>query len=78
MSAEGGDDGARTLCALAGRRTTAGRLLDDITLELGETYEVSVKFMSKDLALAEIEPGTAIVLWVGKDIAAGRVLRLGR
>jgi hypothetical protein len=47
------------------------------TLELGEVYEVPVKFLNADLALPKLTPGMEIALWEGKEIATGRVLRFG-
>lgn len=54
------------------RLMTGGR-----KLELGETYEVPVKFLNANLALPKLTPGTEITLWEGKEIATGRVLRFG-
>jgi hypothetical protein len=47
------------------------------TLELGQTYEVPVKFLNADLALPKLMPGKEISLWEGKEIATGKVLRFG-
>jgi hypothetical protein len=51
-------------------------LLEDRVLELGETYEVPVKFMSPDLALASLVPGKAIGLWEGREVATGQFVRV--
>jgi hypothetical protein len=50
---------------LAGRR-----------LELGGTYEVPVKFLNPQLVLPRLTAGTQFVLWEGKDIATGKVVRV--
>ena len=52
-------------------------LIEGRTLELGETYEVPVKFLNADLALPKLKVGKEIALWEGKEVAAGRVLRFG-
>jgi len=52
-------------------------LLRDQTLHLGETYEVPIKFMNPDLILPKLVPGKSITLWEGKEIATGKVVRLG-
>ena len=51
-------------------------LVDGRTLQLGETYELPVKFLNPDLALPKLSPGQTVRLWEGKDIAAGEVVRL--
>jgi hypothetical protein len=51
-------------------------LLAGVTLELGQWYEVPVKFMNKDLIVSKLKVGTTVSLWEGKDIAEGEVLRL--
>jgi hypothetical protein len=51
-------------------------LLNDQTLQLGETYELPIKFLSPDLALPKLSLGTSVILWEGKDIATGEVVRL--
>lgn len=45
-------------------------------LELGRTYQIGVKFLSPDLAMAELKEGDAISLSEGKTIATGKVLKL--
>lgn len=50
---------------LAGRR-----------LELGETSEVPVKFLNPQLALTKLAAGKSFVLWEGKDVAAGKLVRV--
>ncbi len=51
-------------------------LIKDVTLELGQWYELPVKFMNKDLVLPKLSVGKAVTLWEGKDVASGKVLRL--
>lgn len=51
-------------------------LLAGKRLELGEYYEMPVKFLSRDLALSKLEVGKEVVLWEGKDVANGIVLSL--
>lgn len=51
-------------------------LVDGRTLQLGEAYELPVKFLNPDLALPKLSPGKTVRLWEGKDIAAGEVVRL--
>jgi len=41
------------------------------TLELGRTYDISVKFLSPALAKSAIPAGTDVTLWEGKTIAIG-------
>lgn len=43
--------------------------------ELGESYEISVKFLNPDLALKELREGIEISLWEGKTIARGEVVK---
>jgi hypothetical protein len=51
-------------------------LSEPVTLELGERYELPVKFLNRTLAQATVRQGTEIRLWEGKDIAMGQVLRV--
>ena len=51
-------------------------LLTNQTLELGEIYELPVKFMRADLALPKLSVGKSVTLWEGKEIAIGKVVRL--
>ena len=53
------------------RLLLAGRQLD-----LGMTYEVPVAFLRPDLVVEKLTEGKAFVLWEGKDIAAGKVIRV--
>lgn len=45
-------------------------------LELGETYEVAVKFLNRDLVAPKLAVGKPLSLWEGKEIATGTVLSL--
>ena len=51
-------------------------LVTDQTLQLGETYELPVKFLNPDLVLSKLSPGKPVRLWEGKDIATGEIVRL--
>jgi len=51
-------------------------LLNDRTLQLGETYELPVKFLNPDVALRKLSAGKSVTLWEGKDIATGEVVRM--
>jgi len=51
-------------------------LLTHQTLELGEVYELPVKFLRGDLALPKLSVGKPVTLWEGKEIAIGKVVRL--
>ena len=52
-------------------------LLGGRSILLGQKYELPVVFLCPDLALPKLAPGKAITLWEGKDVATGRVVRLG-
>jgi len=47
------------------------------TLQLGETYELPIKFLNPQLVLPKLSPAKSISLWEGKEIAVGEVVRLG-
>ena len=51
-------------------------LINNQTLELGETYELPVKFLNPDLALPMLSLGKPMRIWEGKDIATGELVRL--
>jgi hypothetical protein len=53
-------------------------LLNALTLELGNTYELPIKFLNPSLALPKLSPGKAVKLWEGKDIAIGNVVAILR
>lgn len=81
-TAEGGREGAVIGeyygCPLVvdGEAFECRLLLGGRTLQLGETYEVAVKFMNPALVLPKLVPEKPIALWAGKEIANGKVLRL--
>ncbi|MGO8928360.1 MAG: hypothetical protein ACLQU3_15945 [Limisphaerales bacterium] len=51
-------------------------ILTGRTLELGQTYEVPVKFMNWPLVGPRLMEGTPFVLWEGKDVATGSIVRV--
>jgi hypothetical protein len=51
-------------------------LVKGITLVLGQTYELPVKFLWPDLALPKMLQEKSVTLWEGVEIAVGRVLRI--
>lgn len=51
-------------------------LIKDMTLELGQRYEVPVKFLNKDLIVPNLSVGKRVILWEGKEIADGQVTRI--
>ena len=51
-------------------------LLGGQTIQLGETYKVPVKFMNFEMVLPKLTVGKSIVLWEGKEVATGKVVRL--
>lgn len=44
---------------------------DESVYHLGNTYDIPVKFLSPELALARLSVGQQITLWEGKTIAEG-------
>lgn len=46
-------------------------LLNGRCLELGEFYEVPVKFLYRDKAMPNMKPGLEIFLWEGRSVAQG-------
>lgn len=62
---------------VAGEAFDCRLLIGGRTLRLGETYEVPVQFLNAPLALSKVAPGKEVTLWEGKEIARGKVLRLG-
>jgi hypothetical protein len=83
-TAEGGRQGAVVIgntsygCPLCveGEAFDCRLLLNDRTLQLGETYELPVKFLNPDVALRKLSAGKSVTLWEGKDIATGEVVRM--
>lgn len=51
-------------------------LIGDKEIELGKYYEIPVKFLDKDLALPNLSIGKSIILWEGKEIANGQVIKI--
>ena len=51
-------------------------LAEPSRFELGRTYQIGVKFLDAESAMAELKEGYAISLWEGKTIAKGRVVKL--
>jgi hypothetical protein len=45
-------------------------------LELGNEYEIPVKFLDRSAALASLAEGTEVSLWEGKKIASGVVKKI--
>jgi hypothetical protein len=45
-------------------------------LELGSTYEVPVKFLYRDLALPKLSVGKEVLLWEGRNVAKGQVIKI--
>ena len=81
--AEGGRNGPilgpRFGCVLfvEGEAFDCRLLIDGRDLELGNTYEVPLKFLNASLVMDKLSIGTSITLWEGKEIAAGTVVRVG-
>jgi len=44
--------------------------------ELGETYEIPIKFLDSSQALMNISEGNEISLWEGKIIANGQIIKV--
>ena len=44
--------------------------------DLGGSYDIPVKFLRPELALAEINEGVTISLWEGKTIGTGQLLKI--
>lgn len=47
-----------------------------ICFTLGETYQISVKFLDYEDAVKHLKEGSSISLWEGKTIAIGEVVNL--
>ncbi len=52
-------------------------LLGGRSLRLGQTYALPVKFLNPDIVMPKLSLGRPIRLWEGKDIAVGKVVRIG-
>jgi hypothetical protein len=46
------------------------------TLQLGNSYELPIKFLNPNLVLSKLSPGKSVTLWEGKEIATGEIVRL--
>lgn len=51
-------------------------LLDGQRIELGSTYEVPVKFLFRELALAKLAVGKEVLLWEGRNVARGQIVKI--
>ncbi len=50
--------------------------LESKALQLGEIYTVAVKFLDIDGVQSRLKIGNKIVLWEGKDVADGSILKV--
>jgi len=62
---------------VAGEAFDCRFLIENQRLELGSTYEIPIKFLCPKSAIQRLSVGTPFTLWEGKDIATGKVIRLG-
>lgn len=44
--------------------------------ELGNRYEIPIKFLNRDKALAILAPGSRVALWEGKVIGVGEIVAI--
>lgn len=51
-------------------------LLDGKCLELGEFYEVPIKFLFPEIALPMIQEGKNVTLWEGKVVATAKIIKI--
>ncbi|MGQ3051681.1 MAG: hypothetical protein ACT6S0_07840 [Roseateles sp.] len=51
-------------------------LLEGRRLELGAASEVPVKFLYRDLALPKLAVGKEVLLWEGRNVAKGQVVKI--
>lgn len=51
-------------------------LLNGIRLELGDTYEVPIKFLFPELALPMMYEGMHVTLWEGKTVATAKLMKI--
>ncbi len=51
-------------------------LIGDKEIELGKYYELPVKFLDRDLALPNLAVGKNIILFEGKEVAEGQVIKI--
>ena len=52
------------------------RILLNKELQLGQNYQLPVKFLNRDLVISKLSRGRRFTLWEGKDVASGRVLEV--
>lgn len=53
-------------------------LLRGARLELGSTYEVPVKFLNRNLAIPRLAIGKEVLLWEGKNVGMGSIVKIHR
>lgn len=51
-------------------------LIKDTTIELGQFYEIPVKLLNRGLALPKLYVGKKIMLWEGKEVADGEIIKI--
>jgi hypothetical protein len=61
---------------LDGKAYDCRLLIGDKEIELGKYYELPVKFLDKDLALPNLAVGKDIILFEGKEVAEGQVIKI--
>lgn len=82
LTSEGGREtpvqGKSYSCPLfiAGEGFDCRLLLDGKSLDLGVVYDVPVKFLYREKALAKVKIGKDIQLWEGRRIAQGQVTKI--
>lgn len=50
--------------------------LEGRRLELGADYEVPLKFLHRELALQKLTVGKDVLLWEGREVARGKVVKI--
>jgi hypothetical protein len=71
-----GQDLYRCTLIVKGEAFDCRLLVTSRTFELGETYDVPVKFLNPGLVLPELSVRSAVTLGEGKDVGAGEVIEL--
>lgn len=61
---------------LNGKAFDCRLLIKNIPIELGQNYEIPVKFLNKELAITSLYVGMEITLWEGKEVATGQVVQI--
>lgn len=51
-------------------------LLEGRRLELGAAYEVPIKFLYRELALPKLAIGKEVLLWEGRNVAKGHIVKI--